>query len=254
MCLTYIVEGCTDSSSVSFDQLANLEDGSCVYCGCMDTIADNYDPQANQEDLCLYYGCTDSYFDNYWWQANVDDGSCYRYGCMLDDYPNYDHIATNDDGSCSMEVEIGDTLQGGIVFYIDDSGQHGFVAAIEDLPGTYAWGCEGNYLGETSTQLGTGFDNTMQIVSVCNNQNSAAFSTLGYGVDHYIWYLPSFDELMLLYLAFADSKIGGFNSYSYWSSSEYNADNAHYFNFEYDSGGTLYKSFYQAGVRPIHSF
>ena len=117
MCLTFIVEGCTDSNSVSFDQLANLEDGSCIYNGCMDTIADNFDSQANQEDeTCLYYGCTNFDSDNYWSTANVGDGSCYRYGCMLDIYPNYDHIATIDDGSCSMEVEIGDTLQGGIVF------------------------------------------------------------------------------------------------------------------------------------------
>ena len=166
MCLTFTVEGCTDSNSVSFDQNANLEDGSCIYNGCMDTIANNFDSQANQEDeTCLYYGCTNFDSDNYWSTANVDDGSCYRYGCMLDIYPNYDHIATIDDGSCSMEVEIGDTLQGGIVFYVDGTGEHGLVAATEDL-GTYQWGCFGTVLtGADGTSIGTGFQNTLDIAS-----------------------------------------------------------------------------------------
>ena len=31
--------------------------------------------------------------------------------------------------------------EGGIVFYIDESGQHGLVAATEDI-GPFAWGCQ----------------------------------------------------------------------------------------------------------------
>ena len=34
--------------------------------------------------------------------------------------------------------------EGGIVFYVDETGQHGLVAAMENLEGIYEWGCFGN--------------------------------------------------------------------------------------------------------------
>ena len=37
-------------------------------------------------------------------------------------------------------IEIGDVYQGGIVFYIDSTGQHGLVSAQNDI-GKYPWGC-----------------------------------------------------------------------------------------------------------------
>ena len=38
-----------------------------------------------------------------------------------------------------LDLEIGDFHKGGIVFSIDESGQSGLVAALEDLPGTHDW-------------------------------------------------------------------------------------------------------------------
>ena len=37
--------GCTDSLAINFNPNANIDDGSCVYCiyGCMDSTAFNYD-------------------------------------------------------------------------------------------------------------------------------------------------------------------------------------------------------------------
>ena len=47
-------------------------------------------------------------------------------------------------------------MHGGIVFYIDESGEHGLVAAMEDL-GSFAWGCQGSELaGADGTAIGTG--------------------------------------------------------------------------------------------------
>ena len=43
-------------------------------------------------------------------------------------------------------VYIGQELEGGIVFYVDETGEHGLVAAMEDIEGTYEWGCYGTEL------------------------------------------------------------------------------------------------------------
>ena len=36
-----------------------------------------------------------------------------------------------------IEYVIGMQAEGGIVFYVDETGQHGLIAAMEDLPGRY---------------------------------------------------------------------------------------------------------------------
>ncbi len=41
------------------------------------------------------------------------------------------------------ELKIGQTYQGGIIFYLDASGDHGLIAAPADQ-GVTSWGCYGN--------------------------------------------------------------------------------------------------------------
>ena len=57
MTSTCIYEGCTDETADNYNPASNLNDGSCLYTGCMDPDADNYDAQANTGDQaaeCLY--------------------------------------------------------------------------------------------------------------------------------------------------------------------------------------------------------
>ena len=71
--------------------------------GCMDSTADNYNPDATQSDgSCEYRGCTDPNSLNYDQNANVDDGSCIEIvnGCTCSSADNYDSGANRDDGSC----------------------------------------------------------------------------------------------------------------------------------------------------------
>lgn len=50
---------------------------SCKQDGCTDITADNYDPDANNDDgTCVYSGCTDQGAENYNANATIDDGSC----------------------------------------------------------------------------------------------------------------------------------------------------------------------------------
>jgi choice-of-anchor B domain-containing protein len=104
MCLTLIVEGCTNIYATNYNSEANLDDGSCNLIGCMEEQADNYNAEAtiNDSSLCIYYGCTNNSAENYDELANINDGTCIIYGCVLSVFPNYNPEATYDDGSCNF--------------------------------------------------------------------------------------------------------------------------------------------------------
>jgi hypothetical protein len=132
--------------------------------------------------------------------------------------------------------------EGGIVFYVDETGQHGFVAAMEDLEGTYEWGCYGEDLdGADGTSIGMGYQNTLDKVLGCSETPIAASEALAYESESYSdWYLPSKDELVEMYNTIgnggSEGDIGGFNSNFYWSSSEF--DNYFAWSVNFDNGGS----------------
>lgn len=159
--------------------------------------------------------------------------------------------------------QIGDIVEGGIVFYVDETGQHGLVAATEDLNGTYEWGCyEQSVEGADSQWIGSGLQNTNDIVEQsCQTENvgiTAAQAVLNAEINGYTdWYLPSSGELYQMYITIGNgsenSNIGGFHNYSYWSSSELNNVDAMGVNFDsgYMSGGNKENTL---RVRVIRSF
>jgi hypothetical protein len=119
---------------------------------------------------------------------------------------------------------IGDSYQGGIIFYLDGSGG-GLIAAPSDQ--TKAWGCYEQSIGGTSSALGTGAANTTAIVSGCSETAIAAKFCEDYTDGTYSdWFLPSKDELNLMYEnigqgnALGLGNVGNFASDYYWSSTE----------------------------------
>jgi hypothetical protein len=118
---------------------------------------------------------------------------------------------------------IGQSYQGGIIFYIDGTGMHGLIAAqVDQHTGSWGnpWGCFGKLI-RTGTAIGTGQANTTAIVNNCAESGTAARIANDLVLNGYSdWYLPSKDELEQLYLQ--RQKVGGFSnpSYYYWSSSE----------------------------------
>jgi hypothetical protein len=126
---------------------------------------------------------------------------------------------------------IGENYGGGIIFYIDGTGQHGLIAAPTDqITGSY-WGCYATKIGGTSTAIGTGQANTTAIVNGCNTPGIAARVCNDLVLNGYNdWFLPSKDELFQLHVQEA---IFGYFSHPYWSSSELDSYSAWYQNLHW---------------------
>jgi hypothetical protein len=130
-------------------------------------------------------------------------------------------------------LAIGDSYKGGKVAYILKSGdpgydanvQHGLIAAPTDQ-GTAEWGCQGTMIsGANGIAIGTGNKNTVDIIKGCSTAGIAARLCRDLVLNGYKdWYLPSKDELNKLYDN--QDKIGGFEKFNYWSSTELNSNSA----------------------------
>ena len=150
----------------------------------------------------------------------------------------------------TLSFAIGQSYGGGIIFYLDGTGNHGLISATNDQSTGAPWGCLGTSIPGTSTAIGTGQANTTLIVNGCTTSGIAAQICNDLVLNGYSdWFLPSKDELNQMYLQ--KSVIGGFATYYYWSSSEYDAVNAWGQNFNYGAQGVFHKNdtFYVRAVR-----
>ena len=101
-----VYPGCTDTRALNFDSTATAGDGGCVLParGCTDSVAPNYAAAANVDDgSCARGGCTDPTALNFVTAATADDGSseARRPGCVEPAAVNYVPSANDDDGSCA---------------------------------------------------------------------------------------------------------------------------------------------------------
>jgi len=129
-------------------------------------------------------------------------------------------------------VSLGQNHAGGIVFYIDQTGQHGLVCHSIDV-GSAPWGLLGTDVLGTQTNIGSGSINTGIITLFGVNYPSiAAFVCDTLQVNGYSdWFLPSRDELHLVYNNIHFWGLGSFQNTWYWSSSQWNINEAWSINF-----------------------
>jgi len=116
---------------------------------------------------------------------------------------------------------VGQSYQGGKVFYIDKTGKHGLIAAPNDETGRYNMGSEA--------------------ISICKSKVLDGYND---------WYLPNINELYKLYLN-RDS-VGGFVNDCYWSSSEEGLPSFDYLNFSNGSQGC--SDYGACRVRAVRAF
>ena len=123
-------------------------------------------------------------------------------------------------------ITIGGQFAGGLVFYVDNSGEHGLVAAESNQSNAIRWSNASNVLVDsTGNAVGDGQRNTSRITTI---QGAGSYATKlcdelslnGYSD----WFLPSKNELNLLFLQ--KSQISGLIDGYYWCSTEYNQNNA----------------------------
>ena len=165
--------------------------------------------------------------------------------------------------SVNVVLRLGDEFEGGKIFYLEPSGDHGLIGSKTDLTYSgefgdevrFSWGAE-NILG---TANNNGKNNTKLMAEKAPSYGYAGFhfKNGGYKLNGFSdWYIPSIEELEVL----KKNKryVGGFSNAAdwnamYWSSSESNEKEAFILNFNalmgnYNTKSRVFK------IRPIRGF
>jgi hypothetical protein len=147
--------------------------------------------------------------------------------------------ASDTSSSITPVSPVGDFYQGGVIFYLFEAGDtgyvagetHGLIAAVADQSSGIRW-YKGSYsaTGAIATAIGTGSANTDAIITeqgATETSYAAGLARAYTGGGYTDWFLPSKDELIKMYLKKGDINTtalanGGSNfaTVYYWSSTE----------------------------------
>jgi hypothetical protein len=140
---------------------------------------------------------------------------------------------------------------GGLIFYVNPEfardGWRYLEAAPFDQSAGAKWGCFRRVIsGAKGTAVGTGRQNTADMLAACTEHGTAAELCANYALNGVGgWFLPSRDELWLMYRNLKAAGIGDFrdgglvDNCEYWTSSQETADMAWHLDFA-DAGRQHY--------------
>ncbi|MDC3261012.1 DUF1566 domain-containing protein [Winogradskyella sp.] len=213
---------------------------------------------------------TDSYFIKT--ETDPTGGSSYSITgtSQLLSVPYALHAKTAESVTSTCGLSIGDTYQGGIIFYLDASGCHGLIAAPGDQSTGIRWYAgtfgftrakgDGIYAGKANTsiiiaaQVAIGDDGNNYAADLCNE-----LIIFEGGTAYGDWYLPSKYELNLMYEnigpgnALGLGNVGNFSSSFYWSSTELGTGSA--WGQFFDSGSQFNNGkYFPYYVRAVRAF
>ncbi len=163
-------------------------------------------------------------------------------------------------------IEVGNSYGGGLVFYIFQSGDpgyvagetHGLIASPSDQAIYTDWKNNGGFTDiATGTGIGTGLANTNAIISSHGSSASyaAGFARAYNGGGYTDWYLPSRDELYKMHISIGQgaNNIAQLTRETYWSSSQSDSYQAYYMFAQNGNITTVWKDWGKA-VRAIRTF
>ena len=157
-------------------------------------------------------------------------------------------------------LKLGGFYQGGYIFYLDNTGQHGMVMAPVETEKALPWGCYGTYLeiggGISFGTIGWGFYCTSRMVLKCSQTNAAASYCYDLENGGYKdWFLPNPGEWWLAYKTLgSDAAVNLKPNVHYWVSYEADANKAGYC-ISNDLTLAIYENKIALNlVRPVRSF
>jgi len=156
--------------------------------------------------------------------------------------PKFSDESTVEKGGDTTQVtagkrQLGEKFGGGIIVWLDDTGNHGLIASENDQHSNVSWRNgrastpqlygdhgdrlinavgDGIYAGEKNTLVNIAQQTADNLSGEFAAKVCAACQEGGYGD----WYLPAKAELDILFQS--RERLGGFDGDMYWSSSEYN--------------------------------
>ena len=126
----------------------------------------------------------------------------------------------------SISTSVGDNFQGGIVGYIFQAGDQGYVPGETHGYILYSdntdieWGCMGSVTGVTNPVMGQGQINTDSLVVLCSSASFAAKWCNELVIGTYDdWFLPNSEEMVAVGSSFIGNHFGTYQLY--WISEEY---------------------------------
>lgn len=165
---------------------------------------------------------------------------------------------------------IGEFYGGGVIFWVDKTGEHGLICSAHDISSDQLWSNNiGTLVGLAAQSDWNGSSNSFEIMQQPGHTNSAAklcddYTNDDFGTGVYgDWYLPAIDQLSLLFQAkyMIDKALDNdgnsltlvLSKAAYWSSTEAFFSTAWvqdiYYGYTYDDS-----KYYLYSVRAVRDF
>jgi hypothetical protein len=214
-----------------------------VYCGehnyTITASAGSHGSISPSGDVTVYQGSDKTFTITYDTGYQIGDvlvdgnsigaGSSYTFTNVTQDHTIHATFIIEENGTYSLR-DTGPA--GGYIFYDKGSYSDGWryleAAPVSTEWAGKIWGSYGTFIGGTETGIGTGRVNTNLIVAAISGETDCAAqvcNALVYG-GYSDWFLPSKDELNLMYTNLKVFEVGGFTVSAYFGSSEVDAERA----------------------------